>query len=31
MQGYYRLTVGKGITTLEEIQALLDRYSVFLA
>lgn len=27
---YLKVAIGKGITTLEEIQALLDRYSVFL-
>ena len=26
---YLKVAIGKGITTLEEIQALLDRYSVF--
>ena len=26
---YLKVAIGKGITTLEEIQLLLDRYSVF--
>ena len=26
---YLKIAIGKGITTLDEIQALLERYSVF--